>query len=279
MGKTSLYTINIIFKHLLRMKALLALLVLVQPYCIYSDVLPVSSNHFPPLTSKVRLAGAGYGLHRDLSEAIIREAGYTPKFSFKPFKRMILEFAKVDNIVLTSRRTLEGFGHSNDSFYGISLGFFYSHYFYFRSHLGHKLDYTEASDLRPYTVCLPLGSFAATTLENVGVTVHSVVNIKQCLQKLVLKRDDIWGSTALTAHYYTAKLFPEKLDDLSHTVATAASSDELLLAFTKTPENKILVAKLNKAYQTLKDNGRVLNIIQQYWKHPVPKRVLPLDMQ
>ena len=104
-----------------------------------------------------------------------------------------------------------------------------------------------------------------------------------CMEKLLLHRNDIWGSIDLTAYFLMKRNHPEAMEDLTHATPPESSfgaRDELVLSYLVS--NSFAVQKavdLNRAFAEMKKDGTMTKIMKRYWGDHVPQNVLPSDMQ
>lgn len=261
--------------------ALTVMLFFLAPGLLTADTIKSVASNFLPLDSFREMDGIGYGIYGDIARAIIAESGHKADFTYLPLPKMLKSFASRETpFVQSSSRSIQLAQIKLDQLDIIHLGFFSQHFFYFKSDFPEEITYAKYEDLAPYKVCAIQGSFIVPVLEKAGVTVDQSITNESCVKKLALKRNDIWGSTDLSAHYYTSKLYPDRLADLAHTASGAASQDEIIMAsFKSDAASHQLYLELSAAFERLKKDGTIIKIMQKYWGTDVPVNVLPLDMR
>jgi ABC-type amino acid transport substrate-binding protein len=215
---------------------------------------------------------------------MFERAGYQAELVYLPHKRSSLTFMTGRYpFTVNSMKILLAAGLKPEQFESISLGYYNAYFFYLRSHLKKELVYKTYSDLKAYRICLTLGSYVAEPLRKVGVLVDDTNTSYSCMQKLLLRRNDIWGSIDLTAYFLMKRNHPEAMEDLVHATPPEGSfgaRDELVLSYLVS--NDVAVQKavgLNQAFAGMKKDGTMIKIMKRYWGDHVPKNVLPSDMQ
>ena len=246
-----------------------------------ADTLEIATTDSPPLTSQNSFENLGNGIFVDITSAIIEKSGNQADFKFLPPRRAYATFlGKKIPYILSSKHTVQALKIDENQLNILSLGFYSQYFFYFKSHIGKDVVFKKYEDLSGYSVCVTAGSFIVPVLKKANVHVEEASSNETCAKKLEAKRNDLWGALELTANFYTKKLFPDKLSDLSHTNPSSNSTDEVyFISFKSDTKASTLHEQLIPAFQQLKQDGTALKIMQKYWGDNVPEKVLPLDMR
>jgi polar amino acid transport system substrate-binding protein len=267
---------------------LLTLVVIVlsvmAPCVLFAEPIQISTVNYPPFVSEKPYEKIGHGLMADITTTMFERAGYQADLVYLPHKRSSLTFKTGRYpFTLNSLKILLAAGLQPEQFESISLGYYNAHFFYLKSHLKKELVYQTYADLKEYSVCVTLGSYAIEPLRNAGVRVDNANTSYSCMKKLLLHRNDIWGSVDLTAYFLMKRNHPEALADFAKANPPEGSfgaRDELVLSYLVS--NSFAVNKavaLNRAFSEMKNDGTMLTIMKRYWGERVPLDVLPLDMQ
>jgi polar amino acid transport system substrate-binding protein len=260
------------------------LLSVIAPAALFAEPIEISTVNYPPFVSEKPYEKIGHGLMADITTTMFERAGYRADLVYLPHKRSSLTFINGRYpFTLNSLKTLLAAGLTPEQFESISLGFYNAYFFYLKSHLKRNVVYKTYSDLQGYSVCVTRGSYISEPLRNAGVMVDDANTSYSCMEKLLLRRNHMWGSVDLTAHFLMKRHHPEAMDDFTHAPAPEDSfgaRDEIVLSHRVSNSSAAqLAVKLNRAFTGMKKDGTLIAIMQRYWGDCVPGNVLPLDMQ
>jgi len=251
---------------------------------LLAEPIKISTVNYPPYVSETPYENIGHGLLTDVTTTMFERAGYKVEMVYLPHKRSSLTFITGRYpFTVNSVKILLAAGLRPEQFKSISLGYYNAYFYYLKSHLKKELTWKEYSDIKEYSVCVTLGSYATEPLRKAGVFVDDANTSYSCMEKLLLRRNDIWGSIDLTAHFLMKRYHPEALDDFVSATPPENSfgaRDELVLSYLVSNDVAVKMAvDLDRAFTGMKKDGTFIAIMERYWGAHIPKNVLPLDMQ
>ena len=266
------------------LKFIVTFLVVIVHTALYAEPVKVSTVNYPPYVSETPYEKIGHGLMADITTTMFERAGYQADMVYLPHKRSSLTFITGRYpFTVNSVKILLAAGLQPEQFESISLGYYNAYFYYLKSHLRKELTWKTYSDLKEYSVCVTFGSYATEPLRKAEVLVDDANTSYSCMEKLLLGRNDIWGSIDLTANFLMKKYHPELIGDFVPATPPKDSfgaRDELVLSYLVSNSFAVQMAvDLNRAFAKMKKDGTLITIMKRYWGDHVPKNVLPSDMQ
>lgn len=211
--------------------------------------LVVATNEYPPyVSSDPRLSFIG-----ELFDHIGKDMGVTFRFRYMPWKRCVAELDAnevwgVVPFVATPER-LERYLLS-DKLYARKAKFFYHDY----RRRDWPAGYKDLSELRPFKVGGVAGYWYESLFRDAGIVLDTAINDERNFSKLQAARFDLAIADENVGNYIIRTQFAAQAARF-HSLDTPYFVSENVLMLNRSPANAALLARFNRALETLRRNG------------------------
>lgn len=215
---------------------------------------PYSSEHLPH-----------YGGAVALVTAICKIAGIEPIFRFYPWKRAELQVHKGEVFAafpyaISGERKVE-FDFSDTLFHGLNVLVYHQN----NERLADNFNYSKPEDLVGYSIGGISGSFLEKELEQAGVDYQATTSIDQSIQKLAAGRIDFCIDDKVVLADAIQRLYPADINTFRFvTEPFGERKPTAMLVSRSYPGAAEILARINSALQTIRENGEYDRIIDTF---------------
>lgn len=227
------------------------------------DEILLVTGEFPPLTSE---SMAGGGLSAEIVEAVFAEMGRPMRIEFYPWERAeaMVESGEAWGAfpyVPTADRQAR-FLTSNPISRGETVFYYYDDAF-------DSVEYTELSELQPYTIGVSLGYWYIDVLTQAGLTTEEASDDLANLRKLQAGRIQLFPMYEPVAVYTIQQNFPDDAARFRTLDTPMSTDDDTVIASRVYPDSETLMADFNAALATVQASPAYAALFERYGLEPI----------
>jgi ABC-type amino acid transport substrate-binding protein len=244
------------------MKKILAMFLLSFTLLTFGETLEVLSFYYPPFMGESSMSKEG--IMPELIGAAFAETGVDIKLTILPTKRAISLISNNQSLAYVGiLRTFPPEVQKNLEVYSfIKLRFLV---FYKNSRFPNGLNFTQLSDLKPYSIGVIPGLTSAVGQAN-GLKVEPANTLDLVFKKVQGGRNDMGVAVDLAIKTMLDELFKGQASSYTiHDSTPFVTAESTLLLNTKHPDYAKFAPKLKQGMKAIVNNGKWMEIMEKFY--------------